>query len=175
MRADSPHPIILAPQCTGFNSHLTKVHYNGLSGAPAFRVEVERDVEVSMTHHMWVIRSIEMCLGKVHCAVHVDFWIDVQDVVFASLNWTNSSPAEARARAIADTQGVVGNLLQAPAADATMDRIYIGEYFQEEIEVAVDFHLGTKVAALLSSKPPADGDEEKDEGGFGASLAMMPL
>lgn len=38
MRADSPHPIILAPQCTGFNSHLTKVHYNGLSGAPAFRV-----------------------------------------------------------------------------------------------------------------------------------------
>lgn len=69
-----------------------------------------------------------------------------QDVVFASLNWTNSSPAEMRARAIADTQGVVGNLLQAPAADATMDRIYIGEYFQEEIEVAVDFHLGTKVS-----------------------------
>lgn len=31
------------------------------------------------------------------------------------------------------------------------------------------------MAALLSSKPPADGDEEKDEGGFGASLAMMPL
>ena len=28
------------------------------------------------------------------------------------------------------------------------------------------------MAALLSSKPPADGDEEKDEGGFGASVAM---
>lgn len=31
------------------------------------------------------------------------------------------------------------------------------------------------MAALLSSKPPTDGDEEKDEGGFGASIAMMPL
>lgn len=29
--------------------------------------------------------------------------------------------------------------------------------------------------ALLSSRPPADGDEENDEGGFGASIAMMPL
>lgn len=38
MRADSPHPIILAPQSTGFNSHLTKVHYNSMRGAPAFRV-----------------------------------------------------------------------------------------------------------------------------------------
>lgn len=28
---------------------------------------------------------------------------------------------------------------------------------------------------MLSSKPPPDGEEEKDEGGFGASLAMMPL
>ena len=28
---------------------------------------------------------------------------------------------------------------------------------------------------LLSSKPAADGIEEKDESGFGASLAMMPL
>lgn len=73
-------------------------------------------------------------------------------MVFASLNWTNSSPAEARARAIADTQGVVDNLLQAPAVDATVDRIYIGEYFQEEIEVAVDFHLGTKVSTRCRSK-----------------------
>lgn len=32
-----------------------------------------------------------------------------------------------------------------------------------------------KVVALLTSKPAADGDEEKDEGGFGSSLAMMPL
>lgn len=38
MRADSPHPIILAPQSSGFNSHLTKVHYNNMRGAPAFRV-----------------------------------------------------------------------------------------------------------------------------------------
>lgn len=30
----------------------------------------------------------------------------------------------------------------------------------------------SQVAALLSSKPAADGDEEKDEGGFGASVAM---
>lgn len=29
--------------------------------------------------------------------------------------------------------------------------------------------------AILSSKPAADGDEENDEGGFGASIAMMPL
>lgn len=68
-----------------------------------------------------------------------------QDVVFASLNWTNSSPEEARSRAIAGAQGVVGRPLHAPAADATVDRIYIGEYLQEEIEVAVDFHLGKKV------------------------------
>lgn len=71
--------------------------------------------------------------------------IPSQDVVFASLNWTNSSPEEARARAIAGAQGVVGKPLHAPAADATVDRIYIGEYLQEEIEVAVDFHLGKKV------------------------------
>lgn len=38
MRADSPHPIILAPLSSGFNSHLTKLHYNSLSGSPAFRV-----------------------------------------------------------------------------------------------------------------------------------------
>lgn len=38
MRADSPHPIILAPQSSGFNSHLTKVHDNSMRGAPAFRV-----------------------------------------------------------------------------------------------------------------------------------------
>lgn len=38
MRADSPHPIILAPKESGFNSHLTKVHENGLSAAPAMRV-----------------------------------------------------------------------------------------------------------------------------------------
>lgn len=242
-----------------------------------WQVELERDVQVSLTHHMSVMRSIEVSLGKVHCAVHVDFWIDVQaspppprfafvwalgvlvffrcsgsrmaaervclvfgphmskvyspaalscekgsiypkhvcehntkpprdlihpfcfsletdrpagygmvlcglaraldwlaepspappptlfvsrrsspclqspplentqDVVFASLNWTNSSPEEARARAIAGAQGVVGKPLHAPAADATVDRIYIGEYLQEEIEVAVDFHLGKKV------------------------------
>ena len=29
--------------------------------------------------------------------------------------------------------------------------------------------------AMLSSKPAVDGDEENDEGGFGASIAMMPL
>lgn len=40
MRADSPHPIILAPQSSGFNSHLTKVHYNNMRGAPAFRVSL---------------------------------------------------------------------------------------------------------------------------------------
>lgn len=43
-----------------------------------WQVELERDVQVSLTHHMTVIRSIEVSLGKVHCAVHVDFWIDVQ-------------------------------------------------------------------------------------------------
>lgn len=32
--------------------------------------------------------------------------------------------------------------------------------------------IRSQVAALLSSKPVADGDEEKDEGGFGASVAM---
>ena len=32
-----------------------------------------------------------------------------------------------------------------------------------------------QVMAMLSSKPAVDGDEEKDEGGFGASIAMMPL
>lgn len=41
-------------------------------------MELERDVQVSLTHHMTVIRSIEVSLGKVHCAVHIDFWIDVQ-------------------------------------------------------------------------------------------------
>lgn len=76
-----------------------------------------------------------------------------QDVVFASLNWTNSSPEEARARAIAGARGVVGKPLHAPAADATVDRIYIGEYLQEEIEVAVDFHLGKKVTDPYLFRP----------------------
>lgn len=66
--------------------------------------------------------------------------------MFASLNWVNSSPEQARELAIGGTQAVVGKLLQAPAANATVDRIYIGAYHQEEIEVAVDFHLGTKVS-----------------------------
>lgn len=43
-------------------------------------------------------------------------------------------------------------------------------------EPRCDFDLAEKnesqVAALLSAKPTGDGDEEKDEGGFGASLAM---
>lgn len=69
--------------------------------------------------------------------------------MFASLNWTNSSPEAARARSIAETQGVVGKLLEAPAANATVDRIYIGSYTQAEIEVAVDFHLGTKVCLCV--------------------------
>lgn len=38
MRADSPHPIILKPLESGFNSHLTKVHANCRTSAPAVHV-----------------------------------------------------------------------------------------------------------------------------------------
>lgn len=42
------------------------------------QIEVERDIKVSLMHHMTVLRSIVVVLGKIKCAVHVDFWIDVQ-------------------------------------------------------------------------------------------------
>lgn len=29
--------------------------------------------------------------------------------------------------------------------------------------------------AMLSASPPPEGEDEKDQGGFGASLALMPL
>lgn len=65
--------------------------------------------------------------------------------MFASLNLTNSSSeAAARARAVTAAQQVVGKLLEAPASDVTVDRIYIGHYHQSEIVVQVEFHLGTK-------------------------------
>lgn len=65
--------------------------------------------------------------------------------MFASLNLTNSSSeAAARARAVAAAQQVVGQLLEAPASDVTVDRIYIGRYHQSELVVEVEFHLGTK-------------------------------
>lgn len=47
-------------------------------GAQWRQIEVERDIKVSLMHHMSVLRSIVVVLGKVRCAVHVDFWIDVQ-------------------------------------------------------------------------------------------------
>lgn len=42
------------------------------------QIDVERDIKVSLMHHMTVLRSIVVMLGKIKCAVHVDFWIDVQ-------------------------------------------------------------------------------------------------
>lgn len=68
--------------------------------------------------------------------------------MFASLNLTEPSPEMARERAVQGAQVVVGKLLQAPASDATVDRIYIGEYHQAAMEFAVDFHLGSKVRLL---------------------------
>lgn len=43
----------------------------------------------------------------------------------------------------------VHKLLRAPSSNLTMDRrIYIGLYHQAELEVAVDFHLGSKVPSV---------------------------
>ena len=66
-------------------------------------------------------------------------------MVFASLKLTSSSPERARKRAVIAAQKMVGQLLEAPASDATVDRIYVGHYNQSQLVVAVEFHLGTKV------------------------------
>lgn len=42
------------------------------------QIELERDITTNLTHRMTVMRAIEVSLGKIHCALHIDFWIDVQ-------------------------------------------------------------------------------------------------
>lgn len=69
--------------------------------------------------------------------------------MFASLNLTSMSTEETRRRAVEGAQLVVGELLQVPASDARVDRVYIGSYHQTALEVSVDFHLGTKVSLCL--------------------------
>lgn len=75
----------------------------------------------------------------------------LKDLVVASITWLNTSAEQARQLALDGAHSEVEKLLQAPKSELTMDRIYIGEYHQGELEVAVDFHLGSKVRAQFAS------------------------
>lgn len=75
----------------------------------------------------------------------------LKDLVVASITWLNTSAEQARQLALDGAHSEVERLLQAPKSELTMDRIYIGEYHQGELEVAVDFHLGNKVRTRFCS------------------------
>ncbi|CAM9290264.1 unnamed protein product [Choristocarpus tenellus] len=171
MRPGSQHPVILQPIETGFSSHIAETSDGRDVATPMLEVEVDRDVRVGLLHKMAVLRDVHTKISAMQCAVFVDYWMGLQEVVWASLDWTSAGPEVVRLQSVKEMNAMVQSKLHLLKEDVSASTIFIGAFSQSELMLAVDFHLGRKALAMLSKDSP---DEEEEEVSMGASLSMVP-